>query len=109
MAAVARQALTFMEQAWLGLRLFGGVEVLGLFDVVAGEVQAALESLVERWTVKEDMEADEWMRVERGGLREGLRLLTLRCAVSQDLAEVHNEVVKRLRRRQYKDGWEIDF
>ena len=40
MAAVVRQALTFVEQAWLGLRLFGGVEVLGVFDVVTGEVRA---------------------------------------------------------------------
>ena len=46
-------------------------------------MRAALGSLVERWTVKEDMEADEWMRVEIG---EGLRLLTLEYAVSQDLA-----------------------
>ena len=52
------------------------------------------------------METDEWMRVERG---EGSRLLTLGCAVSHDLVEVHDEVVKRLRRRQYKDGWEIGF
>ena len=78
-AAVVRQVLTFVEQAWLGLRLFGGVEVLGVFDVVAGEVQAALESLVERWTVKDDMEADKWMGVER---RKGSRLLTIGCAVS---------------------------
>ena len=65
MAAVVSQALVFLEKAWLGLILFGGVEVLGSFDVVAGEVRAALESLVERWTVKEDMEANEWMRVQR--------------------------------------------
>ena len=65
-----------------------------------------MENLVERWTAKEDTEADEWMRVERG---EGSRLLTLRYAVSQDLAAVHDEAPKRLGRRQYKDGWEIDF
>ena len=50
------------------------------------------------------------MRVEGG---ERSRLLThisyTRCAVSQDLAAVHDEVVKRLRRSEYKDGWEIDF
>ena len=40
MAAVVWQALTFVEQAWLGLRLFGGVEVLGVFDVLTGDVRA---------------------------------------------------------------------
>ena len=38
MATVVRQALTFLEQAGLRLRMFGGVEALDLFDVVAGEV-----------------------------------------------------------------------
>ena len=50
------------------------------------------------------------MRVEGG---ERSRLLThisyTRCAVSQDLAAVHDEATKRFGRRQYKDGWEIDF
>ena len=51
----------------------------------------------------------EWARVRMAeGLRPRLPVDYVRMA-DRDVAAVHDEVVKRLRRKQYKDGWKIQF
>ena len=104
MAAVVRQCAAFLEQALVGSRMFGNGYVLDVLDEIAGDMRRAKEAIAEQWLVREEA-MDEYSRVERG---KALRPMKLGTAASRDLAAMH-EVVKRLRRRQYKDGWRIEI
>ena len=102
MAVVIRHVQSFVRQAILGIR-FSWQLAETVIDEVLEEVDAAFGALVERWVAREG-EGDEWRRLRTA---EGKRLKTMGGAADRDLAFVHDEVVKRLQRRQYKAGWQI--
>lgn len=107
MTSIIRHVLAFVRQSLVGVRfgLVAPVEVgEDVFEEVWEEVQRLLLGVLARWQALEDDGGDNWTRVR---MAEGLRARPFLKMADRDVVAMHDEVVKRLRRKQYKDGWKI--
>ena len=82
------------------------MDLENLVDRLRGEAVWKLA----RWEAKDELAASaEGDAVELTRRAEGNLLRQLSVFIERDIAYVHDEVVKRLRRKKYKDGWRIKF
>ena len=92
-----------------GLELARG-QIGQVFEEMREDLLGALDAVRRRWTAivngrqycGEDVADGDVVREA-----EGHRLVLLKTLCDQDLASVHDGVVRRLRRRRYKTGWKI--
>ena len=86
------------------------MDLENLVDGLRGEFEAVWEALLARWEAKDELAAAaEGDAMELTRRAEGNLLRPLSVFIERDIAYVHDEVVKRLRRKKYKDGWRIKF